>query len=47
MGLDEDQQIELSTLKRKRGVVNGALTRIRTFISKFNTREEAIMLLEL
>lgn len=46
MVLDESSQKLVSDLKRKRGVVKASLTRIRTFISKFNPREDAISLLE-
>lgn len=46
MGLDEIQQQGLNDLIRKRGVVKAALTRVRTFMSKFNPREDAITLLQ-
>lgn len=46
MGLDERQQEELKNLIRKRGAIKAALTRVRTFINKFNPREEAITLLQ-
>ncbi|XP_025407382.1 uncharacterized protein LOC112681329 [Sipha flava] len=46
MGLDETQAKVLVDLKRKRGVVKGSLTRVRTFISKFDPRNDAITLLE-
>jgi hypothetical protein len=46
MGLDELDQKVLSDLKRKRGVIKASLTRIRTFLNKFNVREDSITLLE-
>lgn len=46
MVLDESSQKLVSDLRRKRGVIKASLTRIRTFISKFNPREDAISLLE-
>lgn len=46
MGLDEDNQKIMSDLKRKRGVVKASLTRVQTFINKFNPREDSIALLE-
>lgn len=46
MTLDESQQQTLTHLKRKRGVVKASLTRVRTFVSKFNPRDDAITLLE-
>lgn len=46
MGLDELDLRTLSDLKRKRGAVKASLTRIRTFLNRFNIKEEAITLLE-
>ncbi|XP_060836320.1 uncharacterized protein LOC132918983 [Rhopalosiphum padi] len=46
MPLDETQRKTLSDLIRKRGVIKASLTRIRTFVTKFNPREDAITLLE-
>jgi hypothetical protein len=46
MSLDESQQEVLKNLIRKRGAIKAALTRVRTFINKFNPREEAITLLK-
>lgn len=45
MGLDESDQKCLNYLKRKRGVVKVSLTRVRTFVSKYNSREDAITIL--
>ncbi|XP_050431415.1 uncharacterized protein LOC126839984 [Adelges cooleyi] len=46
MVLDENAQKLLTELKRKRGVVKASLTRVRTFISKFDPSEQALSLLE-
>lgn len=46
MSLDESQAKVLADLKRKRGVIKASLTRVQTFINKFNPREDAITLLE-
>lgn len=46
MGLDDSEKKAVSDLKRKRGVVKAALTRIRTFVRNFNPREQSISLLE-
>jgi len=46
MVLDESEQKVLSDLRRKRGVIKASLTRIQTFISKFNPREDPVTLLE-
>lgn len=45
MGLDEEQQKVLTDLKRKRGVIKAALTRVQTFISKFDPLQQAISLI--
>jgi len=42
----DDVQKELTTLKRRRGVIKGSLTRIRKFIKDFNAKEQPISLLE-
>lgn len=44
--MDESQKKVLGDLIRKRGVIKASLTRIRTFVTKFNPREDAITLLE-
>lgn len=44
MGLDKSQQEALKNLIRKRDIIKAALTRVRTFINKFDPREEAITL---
>jgi len=46
MVLDESSQKMLADMKRKRGVVKASLTRIKTFVNKFDPREQAISLLE-
>lgn len=46
MGLDDDQLNVLADLKRKRGVIKASLTRVRTFVSKFDRLEQAILLME-
>jgi len=46
MALDENEKKVLSNLKKRRGVVKAALTRVQTFITKFNPRDDAIALLK-
>jgi len=46
MALDENEKKALGNLKKRRGVVKAALTRVQTFITKFNPRNDAIALLE-
>lgn len=46
MVLDESDLKVLADMKRKRGVVKASLTRIKTFVSKFDPREQAVSLLE-
>lgn len=46
MGLDDDQQKVLANLKKKRAVIKASLTRVRTFVSKFDPLEQAVSLLE-
>jgi len=46
MVLDENEQKALTDLKRKRGVINASLTRIRTFVTKFDPTQQAVSLLE-
>ncbi|XP_060836335.1 uncharacterized protein LOC132918997 [Rhopalosiphum padi] len=46
MVLDESVQKVLGDLRRKRGVIKASLTRIQTYISKFNPREDPVTLLE-
>lgn len=46
MNMDEAQKKVLNDLIRKRGVIKASLTRVRTFVNKFNPREDAITLLQ-
>jgi len=46
MVLDESSQKVLTDLKRKRGVVKAALTRIATFVNNFDPSEQPISLLD-
>lgn len=46
MTLDEGQEETLTHLKRKWAVVKASLIRVRTFVSKFNSTEHAVCLLE-
>lgn len=46
MGLDESDQKILADLKRKRGVVKAALTRIARFVDSFDQSEQPISLLD-
>lgn len=46
MVLDESSQKMLTDLKRKRGVIKASLTRIITFVNKFDPVEHAISLLD-
>lgn len=46
MVLDELSQKMLTDLKRKRGVIKGSLTRIITFVNKFDPVEHAVSLLD-
>jgi hypothetical protein len=46
MVLDSNEQKALADLKRKRDVVKGALTRVRTFVNKFDPSLQAVSLLE-
>jgi len=42
MALDENEKKALGNLKKRRGVVKAALTKVQTFITKFNPRNDAI-----
>lgn len=46
MSLLEDSKRTISELRRTRGVVKASLTRVRTFIERFNPEEQALSLLE-
>ena len=46
MVLDENEQKALTDLKRKRGVIKASLTRIRTFVTRFDPTQQAVSLLE-
>jgi len=45
MVLDSNDHKALADLRRKRGVVKGALTRVRTFVNKFDPTLQAVSLL--
>jgi len=45
MALDDESLKILAGLKKKRGVIKGSLTRIRTFISNFDVTEQPVSLL--
>lgn len=42
----ESLRKEITMLKRRRGVIKGSLTRIRSFIRDFNPRDQPISLIE-
>ncbi|CAI6343037.1 unnamed protein product [Macrosiphum euphorbiae] len=46
MALDDETLKIVTGLKKKRGVIKGSLTRIRTFISNFDVTEQPVSLLE-
>lgn len=46
MVLEDSEKKVLGDLKRRRGVVKASLTRVQTFINKFNARDDPISLLE-
>jgi len=46
MVLDDNEQKALADLKRKRGVIKASLTRVRTFVTKFDPTQQVISLLE-
>lgn len=46
MVLEDSEKKVLGDLKRRRGVVKASLTRVQTFINKFNPRDDPISLLE-
>jgi len=43
---NESDQISLADMKKKRAVIKAALTRVRTFVTSFNPRDQALSLLE-
>jgi len=43
---NESDKISLAGMKKKRAVIKAALTRVRTFVTSFNPKDQALSLLE-